>query len=114
MLLDLRSAFIIKKGGDDAFHAGWNKAAWKRKQAVDDALEQTIVETYRKVIGLDPTPEVVKQVTQKVEESRAIPQELPDFSHVLAWINTQLAYINQIILDQAEEDDEEAILLLLS
>lgn len=62
-----------KIGGDDvprkSPHRGFDLEAWKARHALDDDIEQTIRETYRKASGFAPAivAEVVKPYIKPVE-----------------------------------------------
>lgn len=90
-----------KIGGDDAFHHGWDREAWKRRKSREDAIVRTIEETYQRLMGIAPAPAVVAKVRAET------PKELRDYTKELEftqWLSDQIA---------AELDDEEAILLLI-
>lgn len=101
--------------GDD--YPGWDKKAWKKRKTQEDALEQTIEETYKKVMGIAPTQTFVakakKEIKQQVVETK---REFEDYSQVISWLQTQQMlvdkYINELLL-QREIDDEETLLLLM-
>lgn len=96
---------------------GWDKKAWKKRKTQEDALEQTILETYKKVLGVEPTKTFVvkakKEIKSQVVETK---REFEDYFQVISWLQTYQMfidrYINEVKLKQ-EMDDEEAILLLM-
>jgi len=101
--------------GDD--YPGWNKKAWKKRKTQEDALEQTIEETYKKVMGIAPTQTFVskakKEIKQQVVETR---REFEDYSQVISWLQTQQILVDKYIRElalQREIDDEETLLLLM-
>ena len=101
--------------GDD--YPGWNKKAWKKRKTQEDALEQTIEETYKKVMGIAPTQTFVakakKEIKQQVVETK---REFEDYSQVISWLQTQQILVDRYIRElalQREIDDEETILLLM-
>jgi len=102
----------LKAGGDDAFHPGWNKAAWKKKQKREEAITETIEATYRKLIGVEPAPVVVAGLKAEIRKT-------PEVAHIdytqemrlIEWLSAQIAQVKQQHLD--ELDDEETLLLLL-
>jgi len=112
MLLDYLSALLPKVGGDSALDQGWDKQAWARKKKKEDALDQTIVETYERIIGIAPTSQVVAEVAR---EAISVDPERPqiDYSGLAEWLQAQETIVAQIIARRQEEDDEEALLLLL-
>jgi len=101
--------------GDD--YPGWDKKAWKKRRTQEDALGQTIEETYKKVMGIAPTQTFVnkakKEINRQVVETK---REFEDYSQVISWLQTQRMlvdkYINELLL-QREIDDEETFLLLM-
>lgn len=102
-----------RNGGDDAFHhRGWDKEAWAKKKAREDALEQTIIATYRQVMGEAPEPEVLQEVVQQVERS---PEQFAfaNYSGIAEWLQAQESIIQSIIARRQEEDDEDALILLV-
>lgn len=105
-----------KLGGDDAFHPrkhkGWDKKAWQKKQQQEDAVEETIRATYNRMLGIEPEPEVVEEVKQEALQEAPEPATT-DYSGVAEWLAMQEQIVAQILARMAEEDDEEAILLLL-
>lgn len=101
--------------GDD--YPGWDKKAWKKRKTQEDALEQTIEETYKKVMGIAPTQTFVakakKEIKQQVVETK---REFEDYSQVISWLQTQQILVDKYIRElalQREIDDEETILLLM-
>ena len=101
--------------GDD--YPGWNKKAWKKRKTQEDALEQTIEETYKKVMGIAPTQTFVakakKEIKQQVVETK---REFEDYSQVISWLQTQQILVDKYIRElalQREIDDEETLLLLM-
>ena len=105
-----------KVGGDDAFHKGWNKKAWKKKQVQEAALEATIQATYNRIMGIEPDAEEVKEIAAEVAEKapvEAIKPATVDYSGVVEWLATQEKIVAQILAQRQEEDDEEALLMLL-
>ena len=62
-------------GGDDAFHKhiGWDRKAWKKRQKREEALLETITNTYLKLIGKEPQREEVIEIKAKIV--------LPDFNY---------------------------------
>jgi len=100
------------RGGDDAFHhRGWDKEAWAKKQVRDDALEATIVSTYRQVMGISPEPEVLQEVVRQVETA---PEQFAfiNYSGIAEWLQAQESIIQSIIARHQEQDDEDALILL--
>jgi hypothetical protein len=101
--------------GDD--YPGWDKKAWKKRRTQEDALGQTIEDTYKKVMGIAPTQTFVvkakKEIKKQVVETK---REFEDYSQVISWLQTQQMlvdkYINELSL-QREIDDEETFLLLM-
>jgi len=108
------NVFALGQGDD---YPGWDKKAWKKRRTQEDALEQTIEETYKKVMGIAPTQTFVakakKEIKKQVVETK---REFEDYSQVISWLQTQQMlvdkYINELSL-QREIDDEEAFLLLM-
>lgn len=99
------------RGGDDAFHhRGWDKEAWAKKKAREDALEATIVATYRQVMGESPEPEVIEAVAAEVAVA---PEQyaFANYSGIAEWLQAQQSIIESIIARRQEEDDEDALIL---
>ena len=101
--------------GDD--YPGWNKKAWKKRKTQEDSLEQTIEETYKKVMGIAPTQTFVvkakKEIKRQVVETK---RDFEDYSQVISWLQTQQILVDKYIRElnfQRETDDEETILLLM-
>lgn len=101
--------------GDD--YPGWDKKAWKKRKTQEDALEQTIEETYKKVMGIAPTQTFIvkakKEIKQQVRETK---REFEDYSQVISWLQTQQILVDKYIKDlalQREIDDEETLILLM-
>ena len=112
------SSATDKVGGDDAFHQGWDKEAWKKKQKREDALAETIEATYRKIMGIEPDPVVVEAIAEEVHQESPVEAKKPatfDYSGVAEWLQAQEAIVAQIVAKRLEDelDDEEALLLLL-
>lgn len=104
-----------KNGGDDAFHhykhTGWNKQAWQKKQLRDNAINATIEETYKQIIGVEPDPIIVAEIKQEArEEIKRI--DYTQERKFIEWLTAEIANIRNL-QQEYENDDEEAILLLL-
>jgi len=104
-----------KNGGDDAFHhckhTGWNKQAWQKKQLRDNAINATIEETYKQIIGVEPDPIIVAEIKQEArEEIKRI--DYTQERRFIEWLTAEIANIRNL-QQEYENDDEEAILLLL-
>lgn len=103
-------------GGDDAFrHTGWDKKAWKKRKKLEDALENTVRQALKEISGIEPEPETVESVVEKVKEDQPNIVKTPwvDYSGVEQWVQAQQVIISRIIARQQEEDDDETLLLLL-
>lgn len=103
-----------KVGGDDAYHhPGWNKSAWKKKQAREEAITETIEATYRRIMGIEPDPVVVAEVKQSIPSATV--REVVNVEgyakelEFIAWLKDEIARIQQ----EVESDDEETLLMLL-
>ena len=108
------NVFALGQGDD---YPGWDKKAWKKRKTQEDALEQTIEDTYKKVMGIAPTQTFVakakKEIKQQVVEAK---REFEDYSQVISWLQTQQMLVDKYIYEiqlKREMDDEEAILLLM-
>jgi len=114
-LLSVVEEQATRSGGDDAFHKhpGWNKAAWKRKQKREDAIEQTIEATYRSILGIAPAPVVVAELKAEIRKSEEIARlDYTQEMKLIEWLSAQISAVQQKrYLD--ELDDEEALLLLI-
>ncbi len=116
MLLDYFGLIqTTKAGGDDAFHPykhiGWNKEVWKKKQLRDNAINATIEETYKQIMGIAPEPVVVSEIKKEAqEEIKRI--DYTQERKFIEWLTAEIANIRNI-QQEFENDDEEAILLLL-
>jgi hypothetical protein len=110
MLLDLFGLIQSRKvGGDDALHSGWNKDAWEKRQLRDNAIQATIEETYKRIMGIAPEPVIVAEIKQEAK------QEIGRIDYTqerifIDWLSKEIASIKTRI---QEEDEEDAILLLL-
>ena len=102
---------LVRRGGDDA-HFGWDKKAWQKKQKREAAVEATIRETYNRIMGIEPEPEVVEEVRKEALQESPKPATT-DYSGVTEWLQAQQAIVAQILAKRAEEDDEETLLMLL-
>lgn len=107
MLLDLFGLLFNRHvGGDSAVaHPGASVADKRRR---DDALTQTIEAAYRRIMGIEPAPEVVGVVAAEVRREQS-----PDYSGIAEWLQAQQVIVAQIIARQAEQDDEETLLFLM-
>lgn len=101
--------------GDD--YPGWDKKAWQKKKKREEALEQTIVQAYKKINGEEPTQTLVKKVARVVkQEVKETKEQFEDYSGVIAWLQVQELFVNEYLRNlnlQREMDDEESILLLM-
>lgn len=101
--------------GDD--YPGWNKKAWKKQKKKEEALEQTIIQAYKRINGEEPTKTLVKKVAQEVKkEVQVTKEQFEDYSGVISWLQAQEAFVNQYLRNlalQREIEDEEALLLLM-
>lgn len=106
-----------KVGGDDAFHPGWDKEAWKKKHQQEEALTETIQATYNRILGIEPNPILIEQIKEEIKEAPLEAQKAATFDYlsVAEWLSIQENVVAQIIEKrlQDEADDEEALLLLL-
>lgn len=107
-------SFALGQGDD---YPGWDKKAWKKRKTQEDSLEQTIEETYKKVMGIAPTQTFVvkakKEIKRQVVETK---RDFEDYSQVISWLQTQQILVDKYIRElnfQRETDDEETILLLM-
>lgn len=100
-----------KHGGDDAFHKGWDKKAWLKKQKAEELIEATIKKEYRKILGIEPEQAEVKEIAISVEEAPTY--DFVDYSGVSEWLQAQEFAIQSLIARMAEEEDEETLLMLL-
>jgi len=115
-LTDSITQTSTKHGGDDAFHhpnkhTGWNKQAWKKKSLREDAIESTIEATYKKILGIEPAPEIIAEIKR---EARAEIQNI-DYTQerkFIDWLSAEIQSIRNIEQD-IEDDDEDAIMLLM-
>lgn len=106
-----------KAGGDDAFHhVGWSKKAWQKKQQREELIAETIAQTYRKLIGEEPEPEVVKTLKAEIPKSPIVENkkslDYTQEAQFINWLSQQVEAIKQQRY-LAELDDEETLLLLL-
>lgn len=101
----------VKHGGDDAYHRGWDKAAWKKKQKRDELITETIEATYRKLMGIEPEPEVVAVLKKEAKQSK-VEQDYTKELQFIEWLSEQIAAIQEK-RHLEELDDEETLLLLL-
>ena len=109
-------------GGDDGWHdhrkhQGWNKKAWKRAQERENAITATIEATYQRMMGIAPNPVVVAEIRKAAPPSLAKPDYSQYFEFV-AWLDGQIALAERFraeakAAEDAELDDEEALLLLI-
>ena len=114
-LSDALTQTSTKHGGDDAFHphkhTGWNKKNWQKKQLRDDAIESTIEETYQKIMGIAPAPEVISEIKREARtEIKSV--DYTQEQKFIAWLSNEIAQIKQYQLD-IEDDDEDAMMLLM-
>jgi len=112
MLLDLYGLIAsTKEGGDDS--PGWNKAAWKRKRAREQAITETIEATYQRLMGVEPLPAVVAEIKAEVRKDEVL--ATLDYTQELKLVGWLSAQINEMRRqqDRDELDDEEALLLLI-
>lgn len=102
----------VKHGGDDAYHhTGWDKAAWKKKHKREELITETIEATYRKLMGIEPEPEVVAVLKKEAKQSK-VEQDYTKELQFIEWLSEQISAIQQKRYLE-ELDDEEALLLLL-
>lgn len=89
---------------------GWSYKHWKKRKEREDELEQTIRAQWLKLTGNEPPPEIVAEAKQ--EETQ---RETVEFVSYQAWDRFAFAQLEIILADlkAREDDDEEALLLLM-
>jgi hypothetical protein len=106
-----------KHGGDDAFHhlkhTGWNKKDWQKNHLKEAAIESTIEATYKKILGLEPAPDVIAEIKKEFStEIQSIDYKQERI--FIDWLSKEIAGIKTRMQEhEQDQDDEDAILLLL-
>jgi hypothetical protein len=104
-----------KHGGDDAFHhphkhTGWNKKAWAQRNSREQAIQATIEAEYRRIMGIEPEPEIIEEIKQEAKAEIAT----IDYSSerkFTEWLHQEIHQIKQRI-ESDNEDDEEVLMLM--